>query len=175
MWKYSKGLVGFKLYTELLEYMDSNQFYSIINPNESISIGACAVIINCQQEVLLEKRADNGYWGLPGGSVDPGESVSEALVREVFEETGLTVEIIKLVGIYSDPREYSIMTYPDGSIIHYVSITFYCKPVTGTITCSSESLDIQYFNVNVIPKRMMIAHRIRLEDAMASSIHPIIK
>ena len=142
---------------------------------ESISIGACAVIINCQQEVLLEKRADNGYWGLPGGSVDPGESVSEALVREVFEETGLTVEIIKLVGIYSDPREYSIMRYPDGSIIHYVSITFYCKPVTGTITCSSESLDVQYFNVNIIPKRMMIAHRIRLEDAMASSIHPIIK
>ena len=91
---------------------------------ESISIGACAVIINCQQEVLLEKRADNEYWGLPGGSVDPGESVSEALVREVFEETGLTVEIIKLVGIYSDPREYSIMRYPDGSIIHYVCLLY---------------------------------------------------
>lgn len=159
----------------MLDSFNDSTGKKINKPPESISIGACAVIINYQKEVLLEKRADNGFWGLPGGSVDPGESVSAALLREVFEETGLTVEIIRLVGIYSDPREYSIMTYPDGSVIHYVSMTFYCKPTKGILTCSSESLDLKYFDINLVPKRMMIAHRIRLEDAMASFRHPVIK
>ena len=54
-------------------------------------------------ELLLMRRADNGHWGLPGGFVEVGESVAAAARREVREETGWTVEIGRLIGVYSDP------------------------------------------------------------------------
>ena len=56
-----------------------------------------------EHEILLMRRSDNGYWGLPGGFVELGESVAEAARREVAEETGWSVEIGRLIGVYSDP------------------------------------------------------------------------
>ena len=56
-----------------------------------------------ENEILLMRRSDNGLWGLPGGFVELGESVSEAARREVAEETGWSVEIGRLIGVYSDP------------------------------------------------------------------------
>ena len=69
-------------------------------------------IFNEKGEILLQRRADNGYWGLPGGKVDIGESVEQGAIREVLEETGLHVTIKRLIGVYSDPQHYSIMSYP---------------------------------------------------------------
>ena len=54
-------------------------------------------------EILLMRRSDNGFWGLPGGFVEVGESVADAARREVAEETGWTVELGRLIGVYSDP------------------------------------------------------------------------
>jgi ADP-ribose pyrophosphatase YjhB (NUDIX family) len=56
-----------------------------------------------EHEILLMRRSDNGYWGLPGGFVELGESVADAARREVEEETGWSVEIERLIGVYSDP------------------------------------------------------------------------
>jgi len=58
-----------------------------------------------EHEILLMRRSDNGYWGLPGGFVELGESVTEAARREVVEETGWSVEIGRLIGVYSDPAQ----------------------------------------------------------------------
>ena len=55
-------------------------------------------------KILLQQRADNREWGLPGGSVEIGETVADAVVREVREETGYEVAVGRLVGVYSDPR-----------------------------------------------------------------------
>ena len=55
-------------------------------------------IFNEKGEVLLQKRADNGYWGLPGGKVDIGESVAQGAIREVLEETGRAFSFSCLVG-----------------------------------------------------------------------------
>ena len=62
--------------------------------------------------LLLMQRSDNGAWGLPGGYVEIGESVVEAAAREVVEETGVRVEVERLVGVYSDPR-VQVIAYPD--------------------------------------------------------------
>ena len=66
--------------------------------------GASAIIFDdARQRVLLTRRSDNGRWCLPGGGMDPGESVEETCIREVSEETGLDVQVTRLVGVYTSP------------------------------------------------------------------------
>src|SRR6266404_7751893 len=62
-----------------------------------------AVIFDRRGRLLLQQRSDGGQWGLPGGSVEIGESLAEAARREVLEETGLVVVVRRLIGVYSEP------------------------------------------------------------------------
>jgi len=76
----------------------------------SLVVAVTAVVTNDQGELLLQKRTDNELWGLPGGAMDIGESIREAVIREVKEETTLDVEPTGVVGIYSDPGH--VIAYP---------------------------------------------------------------
>ena len=102
--------------------------------------GVNAIIFNGNREVLLEKRSDNGFWGLPGGGIDVGESVEQGAIREVFEETGLRVRVKRMIGIYSDPRNFNIMSYPSGDVVQYVTVEVtargqeFPRAVTSTVT-----------------------------------------
>ncbi len=126
-----------------------------------------AIIINDDGHVLLQRRSDNGLWGLPGGGVEIGESVSTAIVREVREETGLTVEIERLVGVYSDPR-FQVVRYADGNVVHYINTLFVCRILGGTLQTCEETLDLQFFNPAHLPEGMLLSHRIRVQDAAAN-------
>ena len=137
--------------------------------------GTCAAVFNERGEILLQKRADNGFWSMPGGAVDPGESVEQGALREVWEETGLQVRVVRLVGVYSDPRNYMITHYPGGDIVHNVSLCFVCERVAGTLQLSDESTDIGYFPVEALPEPMMPSHRIRLKDVLAQQRDPFIR
>jgi ADP-ribose pyrophosphatase YjhB (NUDIX family) len=128
--------------------------------------GVSAVILT-PEGILLQRRSDNGFWGLPGGGVEPGESVTEAIVREVREETGLEVRPGRLVGVYSSPSVHQIVTYPDGNVIHYVSSTFEARIVGGALACGSESLELGWFDPQKLPDGLMPMHKIRIEDALA--------
>ena len=78
-----------------------------------LRLGCSAVILDeTRQKVLLTRRADNGQWCLPSGGMEPGESAAEACAREVREETGLHVRVVRLIGVYSDPNQ--LIIYPDG-------------------------------------------------------------
>src|SRR3989442_14998608 len=99
--------------------------------------GVSAIIVT-PEGALLQRRSDNGLWGLPGGGVEPGESVSEAIIREVREETGLEVAPVRLVGVYSAPALGQVVTYPDGNVIHYVSASFECRIVGGALPGGDE-------------------------------------
>ena len=68
-----------------------------------------AVIFDRRRRLLLQQRSDGGQWGLPGGSVEIGESVTDAVAREVREETGLTVTPRRLIGVYSAPENHQIV------------------------------------------------------------------
>jgi ADP-ribose pyrophosphatase YjhB (NUDIX family) len=137
--------------------------------------GVSAVIFGGSGRVLLERRSDNGYWGLPGGGVDIAESVENAVVREVFEETGLRVTVERLIGIYSDPRFYTIMSYPDGGLVHYVTTVFVCSRRDGELRISDESTDIGYFDVDALPQDTLVSHTQRIQDAIANRATPFLK
>jgi len=126
-----------------------------------------SAIIRTPAGLLLQRRADNGLWGLPGGGVEPGESVTDAVVREVREETGLEVVPLRLIGVYSSPAHHQIVTYPDGNVVHYVSTSFECRLVGGTLACGSESTELGWFDPEALPPALMPMHRLRIVDALA--------
>jgi ADP-ribose pyrophosphatase YjhB (NUDIX family) len=125
-----------------------------------------AVIFDRHGRLLLQQRSDGGQWGLPGGSVEIGESVSDAVVREVQEETGLTVRVRRMVGVYSDPG-LQVVRYPDGNVWHYVNVCFECAVRTGELTTCDETLALRYFAPGRLPGTLLANHRIRIRDARA--------
>ena len=130
--------------------------------------GVAAIIFNGEGRILLQQRSDNGLWGLPGGSVEIGESVRDAIVREVREETGLTVEVVRLIGVYSDPT-VQIVRYADGNVVHYISSVFACRILAGTLQTCDETLDLQFFDPAHLPEDLVPMHHIRVQDAMNNS------
>jgi 8-oxo-dGTP pyrophosphatase MutT (NUDIX family) len=125
-----------------------------------------ALIFDRRGRLLLQQRSDGGQWGLPGGSVEIGESVADAAVREVREETGLTVSVRRLVGVYSEPK-LQVVRYPSGHVWHYVNVCFECVARSGELTTCDETLALQYFAPGRLPATLLPNHRIRIRDARA--------
>lgn len=98
----------------------------------------CAVVRDPDGKVLLVKSADFGTWDPPGGGVEPEEAPQDAAVREVREETGLSVKPLRLVGVYGGP-ELSI-TYPNGDATSYVMSAYECRLVSGELAPELEEV-----------------------------------
>ena len=125
--------------------------------------------------MLLQQRTDNQRWGLPGGAIEFGESILEALHREVMEETGLTIEVDRLVGVYSHPDHHQIVTYPDGNVFHFVSTCFECRPTGGTLALGDETAGLAWFASPAWPADLLPMHRLRIEDALAHDPTPFVR
>ena len=111
----------------------------------TLSVICSAVIFDPpKQKVLITRRADNGRWCLPGGRMEPGESVPEACAREVKEESGLDVQVGRLIGVYSNP--HWIITYVDGISYQSVVLSLAAKPIGGKLTTSEETTECGYFS-----------------------------
>src|SRR5581483_4418350 len=115
-------------------------------PQTTPKLAVNAVVFNEKREVLLAKRTDNGLWCIPGGHVDLGETLAQACLRELWEETGLKGEVIRLVGVYSDPK--GSLHIAQGPEWHTVRISLLCRIIGGTLTSSAETSEIKYFNVD---------------------------
>jgi ADP-ribose pyrophosphatase YjhB (NUDIX family) len=133
-----------------------------------------AVIFDRRGRLLLQQRSDGGQWGLPGGSLEIGESVQEAVIREVREETGLTAAVRRLVGVYSEPSR-QVVRYPDGNVWHYVNICFECAARGGELTTCAETLALEFFQVRRLPPTLLPNHRIRIRDARARRVAAFIR
>ena len=123
-----------------------------------------AVIFGARRRLLLQHRSDGGQWGLPGGSLEIGESVTEGVIREVREETGLTVTVGRLVGVYSEPK-LQVVRYPDGNVWHYVNVCLECAVQSGTLTTCDETLALRWVPLTRLPVTLLANHRIRIRDA----------
>ncbi len=128
----------------------------------TVRVGVGVAVCDEQDRVLLEKRSDCGIWGLPGGRIEAGESINQAAVREIEEETGLTVKITRLIGVYSEPAE-RIVTYPD-NIVHLVDIFLEAKVISGELTRSEESEELRFFHPSDLPDEVVPPGRVPLQD-----------
>ena len=126
---------------------------------------AAAIIPYSPDEILLIKRRTvpfSGYWALPGGRVDSGETVEQTIVREVKEETGLDVAIVRKVGEYHEKGEQGGFEYD------YYPACFLVKVVGGEIKRQeSEIEEIKFFNLNAVPAELAFEHAQMIKDYLA--------
>lgn len=110
------------------------------------------------KKILLIKRKKTPFkdkWALPGGFVEYGEKTEAAVIREVYEETGLKTMIIDLIGIYSDPNRD-----PRG---HMITIVYYLKIISGSLKSGDDASDVNFFNFFELPE-LAFDHNIIISD-----------
>ena len=128
----------------------------------------CSAFVTAESgtKVLLTRRTDNGRWCLPGGRMDPGESAAETCAREVLEETGLSVEVVRLIGLYSSP--HVIIAYADGNRRQIVAAHFLVRVVGGALQLSDETTAYGYFSRKEIAEMDVMEHHAeRIADSFA--------
>jgi ADP-ribose pyrophosphatase YjhB (NUDIX family) len=137
----------------------------------SIVVAVTAAVQNAQGQLLLIERSDNGLWALPGGAQDIGESVVQAVRREVYEETGIDVEITGLSGIYSNPQH--VIAYDDGEVRQEFSLCFHAKPVSGEPRSSSESRRARWVSPDSLQDlKIHPSMRLRINHALKHEPQP---
>ena len=146
-----------------------------IGRNGTIRVGCSAVIFDKNREkILLTRREDNNQWCLPGGGMEPGESASETCIREVEEETGLQVEIKRLIGVYTTPDE--LVVYRDGNKIQLVALCFEAEIVGGELRLSCETTEYGYFSYQEIQELdLLLNHVQRIKDAYTGETKTFIR
>ena len=115
-----------------------------------LMVGATVFVLDERDRLLLLKRVDNESWGPPGGAVEPGEVVEEAVVRETLEETGLELQDTTLYSVFSGEDQF--YRYPNGDEVHIVDILYICRHFTGEVRLSGEHTAWGWFELDRIPQ-----------------------
>jgi ADP-ribose pyrophosphatase YjhB (NUDIX family) len=103
---------------------------------------ASVVVRDYRGHVLLLRRSDSGRWTIPTGGLKKGETLTGCAVRECREETGLDIEVVRLAGLFSDPRH--VIAYGDGEVRQPVNACFEARPVGGELTVNDESTEVRW-------------------------------
>jgi 8-oxo-dGTP pyrophosphatase MutT (NUDIX family) len=115
-----------------------------------IMVGATVLILDQENRLLLLRRSDNGCWGLPGGAMEPSESLEGTARRETLEETGLVVGDLSLFDVFSGPELY--YRYPNGAQVYNVSVVYKTRDVSGEIRLNqAEHTEMRYFDMEHLP------------------------
>ncbi|WP_126580171.1 NUDIX domain-containing protein [Tengunoibacter tsumagoiensis] len=125
-------------------------------------IGVSALIFE-EDQILLALRRDIDWWNLPGGGMEIGETVEEAVCREVLEETGLIVMVDSLVGVYSKPQKQEVV------------LSFRCHVIGGDLHATEESSECRYFVPTELPVKLLPKHRQRIMDALLKQERAVLR
>jgi ADP-ribose pyrophosphatase YjhB (NUDIX family) len=125
---------------------------------------ACSAIIERGGRYLLARRRDIGWWNLPGGGLELGETVDTGLAREVREEIGVEIRIVRLVGVYSKPQKREVV------------LTFLCALADdATPGLSDEISEVGWFAADALPDDTLPKHRQRVLDAALGQPEAILR
>ncbi len=130
-------------------------------PYKNPKLTVDGVILKDDSVVLVRRKNDpfKGSWALPGGFVEYGETVEDAVKREILEETGLAVKVVKLVGVYSDPERD-----PRG---HTITVAFLCRETSGSLQGASDAVEAIYHPLRNLPP-LAFDHKKIIKDALNS-------
>ncbi|WP_410567665.1 NUDIX hydrolase [Amycolatopsis sp. cmx-4-61] len=115
----------------------------------SIAVAVSAFIQDDEGRILMIRRTDNDLYSIPGGQLELGETLAEAAVREVREETGIECEVTAVIGLYSDPKH--VIAYDDGEVRQEFSICFRAAATGGTLQTSNESKEVAWVALGDLP------------------------
>lgn len=119
------------------------------------------VIVYSKGKVLLQLRSDNNCWGYHGGAIELDEVVEEAAKRELFEETGLMANSLKLFGVFSGPEFHYV--YPNGDEVSNVDITYVCEDFSGELISDNDEVNkLKWFDINDLPSNISPPERKQL-------------
>ncbi len=153
--QYATNPYDIERYERLMELVAQSYGEALDVPAESIrksfmreigtvtpKIGTDAAIFNERGEILLMERADGSGWCLPCGFVEPGETPIEGIIREVREETGLEIDVKRLVGVFTRKPSAKYGPHTVVAIIHL------CEVISGQLTISHEGLALRYWPID---------------------------
>lgn len=132
--------------------------------------GAAAIIVNDRGQILLQSRADNDRWGLPGGCQELGERFEDTVIREVKEETNLDVkeEDLKLIAIVSGNSRRN--EYPNGDVVINNTALYCVRNFSGELKWDSESKDMKFFDLDNLPVNQHDADLIEIYKQFVHSL-----
>jgi 8-oxo-dGTP pyrophosphatase MutT (NUDIX family) len=137
------------------------QLRKYIGHRPILLVGAAILVLDEQNRLLLLKRSDNQCWGIPGGAIEPGETLEIAAKREALEETNLEIGEISLFGVFSGPEFY--YKYPNGDEVYNVSSVYLSREWRGEVKLNAEHTEWRWFGIHEIP------------DDLSPPIKPIIE
>ncbi|MBY0097366.1 NUDIX hydrolase [Mesobacillus maritimus] len=136
----------------------------IVGHRPLILVGAVAVIVDDSGRILLEQRRfPKETWGLPGGLMELGESTEEVAKREVLEETGLTVNDLKLINVYSGANHF--VKAENGDEFYVVTVAYYTETFEGKVKVDKkESISFEFFEPDKLPSKMVKSHKQMIDE-----------
>ncbi|WP_054024952.1 NUDIX hydrolase [Bacillus sp. FJAT-28004] len=143
----------------------------LVGNTKVIMVVAGAIVFNENYQVLLHRRSDNGYWGLPGGFMELGEKIEDTARREVYEETGIRLGKMELFGMYSNIEK----VFGNGDQTSLVQIIFTCNDFEGELHTSDESLETKFFSTHSLPNNLYPDHMLFFEDLLSGEKPPFVK
>lgn len=133
----------------------------LVGHNKIIMNAAACIVVNENNEILLQLRGDDHFWGLPGGIMEMGELPTESAVREVYEETGYNVEITSFLGDYHNLDKH----WPGGDSAHIICFIYTAKIVSGKMVIDmDETLDLKWYSYDDLPEIDAIDHLNAIHD-----------
>jgi ADP-ribose pyrophosphatase YjhB (NUDIX family) len=126
---------------------------SIVGHRPLLLVSAGVIVKNTNGAILLQRRADDGHWGIPGGAMELGETLEETARRELNEETGVVAEDLTLIDVFSGPEFF--LEYANGDQAYVVGATYLAGRVHGTLRPDGrESTELQYFPPTELPPEL---------------------
>lgn len=123
------------------------------------SVAVAGVTVRDDGRILVVQRRDNGRWEAPGGVLERDETFEQGVRREIVEETGVTVAVGPLSGVYKNMRN------------GVVALVYRCRPVSGVAVPTPESQRVEWLTIDEIQQRLLPAYAVRVLDAFTAEPH----